>query len=177
MIAVKVFNLQDRNSWQIEKDVYSLPQMKHNNILNYLGAERHGEGLDVEYWLITEYHPNGSLWDYLKSHTVNLKQLLTIIQGIGRGWFLFLVFSYAHILFALGLTHLHEELPATVTEGAKPSIAHRDFKSKNVLLSTNFRACIADFGLAIVFHPNTLGDAHGQVGTRRYMAPEVLEGK
>ena len=92
------------------------------------------------------------------------------------------MFCWCHMCFLpmflpLGLTHLHEELPATSTEGPKPSIVHRDFKSKNVLLSTNFRACIADFGLAIVFHPNTvLGDAHGQVGTRRYMAPEVLEG-
>lgn len=77
-----------------------------------------------------------------------------------------------------GLTHLHEELPPTSTERAKPSIAHRDFKSKNVLLGSKFRPCIADFGLAIVFNPNAiLGDAHGQVGTRRYMAPEVLEGQ
>lgn len=76
------------------------------------------------------------------------------------------------------MAHLHEEIPAKDNQDAKPSVAHRDFKSKNVLLGNNFRACIADFGLALVFHPNTTcGDAHGQVGTRRYMAPEVLEGK
>lgn len=85
MVAVKVFSLQDRNSWQIEKDVFSLPQMKHANILSYLGAERRGEGLNMEFWIITEYHQYGSLYDYLKSHTVNWKQLLTIIQGIGKG--------------------------------------------------------------------------------------------
>lgn len=85
LVAVKVFAMQDRNSWQTEKDVFSLPQMKHNNLLNYLGAERRGEGIDTVYWLVTEYHPNGSLWDYLKSHTVNLNQLLTIVQGIGAG--------------------------------------------------------------------------------------------
>lgn len=73
---------------------------------------------------------------------------------------------------------MHEELPPSGGERAKPSIAHRDFKSKNVLIGTNFRACIADFGLALVFHSNaTCGDAHGQVGTLRYMAPEVLDGK
>merc|ERR1712226_335451 len=38
-------------------------------------------------------------------------------------------------------------------------------------------ACIADFGLALIFEPGkSCGDTHGQVGTRRYMAPEVLEG-
>ncbi|KAH9506676.1 Activin receptor type-2A [Dermatophagoides farinae] len=159
-VAVKVFSMQDRSSWQIEKDVYSLPQMEHDNILKYLGAERKGEGLGLEFWIITEYHPNGSLHEYLKSHTVTWNNLLKIIQGIG-----------------LGLAHLHEEIPARENKDAKPSVAHRDFKSKNVLLGNNFRACIADFGLALVFYPNTTcGDAHGQVGTRRYMAPEVLEG-
>ncbi|TRY81667.1 hypothetical protein DNTS_025991, partial [Danionella cerebrum] len=38
-------------------------------------------------------------------------------------------------------------------------------------------AVIADFGLAVRFEPGKPpGDTHGQVGTRRYMAPEVLEG-
>ncbi|XP_054155635.1 activin receptor type-2A-like [Oppia nitens] len=159
-VAVKIFALQDRQSWQIEQEVYRLPQMKHQNVLKYLGTERRGEGLNTEYWLITEYHYNGSLWDYLKANTVDWSQLLNIAQGIARG-----------------LTHLHEEIPASHSSQFKPSIAHRDFKSKNVLLTKNLNACIADFGLALVFYPkSTCGDAHGQVGTRRYMAPEVLEG-
>lgn len=81
------------------------------------------------------------------------------------------------ILFA-GLTHLHEALPSrSSAEPGKPAIAHRDFKSKNVLLKHDMTACIADFGLALVFPSGkSCGDTHGQVGTRRYMAPEVLEG-
>lgn len=103
MVAVKVFKLENRNSWQIEKDVYSLPQMKHNNILLYLGAERRNEGIDSELWLITEYHPNGSLHDYLKTYTVNWKQLLTIVQGIGLGMILFfsLIKTHSYILFSI----------------------------------------------------------------------------
>ena len=73
--------------------------------------------------------------------------------------------------------HLHEEIPANKADGYKPAVAHRDFKSKNVLLKNDMSACIADFGLALIFHPGKpCGDTHGQVGTRRYMAPEVLEG-
>lgn len=54
---------------------------------------------------------------------------------------------------ARGLMHLHEEIPATKGEQLKPAIAHRDFKSKNVLLKQDLTACIADFGLALIFQP------------------------
>ena len=63
--------------------------------------------------------------------------------------------------------HLHEEIPANKAEGYKPAIAHRDFKSKNVLLKSDLTACIADFGLALIFQPGKpCGDTHGQVRKR-----------
>lgn len=132
--------------------------MKHSNILEFIGVEKHLD--QSEYWLITAYHNYGSLCDYLKSHTVTWLELCKISESMVRG-----------------LMHLHEEIPASKTDGLKPAIAHRDFKSKNVLLKSDLTACIADFGLALIFQPDVpCGDTHGQVGTRRYMAPEVLEG-
>lgn len=69
-----------------------------------------------------------------------------------------------------GLMHLHEEVPATKMELYKPAIAHRDFKSKNVLLKNDLTACIADFGLALVFQlGKPCGDTHGQVTTNYYL--------
>lgn len=65
---------------------------------------------------------------------------------------------------ARGLMYMHEEQPASKCEALKPAIAHRDFKSKNVLLKNDLTACIADFGLALIFHPGqSTGDTHGQV--------------
>lgn len=59
---------------------------------------------------------------------------------------------------------LHDEIPGNKCEGFKPTIAHRDFKSKNVLLKSDMTACIADFGLALIFHPDeSCGDIHNQV--------------
>ncbi|RWS06656.1 activin receptor type-2B-like protein [Dinothrombium tinctorium] len=157
LVAVKIFPRQDKNSWATEVEVYQLTKMRHENILTYLGAEERENMLpyNAEYWLITEYHENGSLSDYLKSHLVTYLQLLKISEGIARG-----------------LTFLHEEICAN-----KPAIAHRDFKSKNVLLREDLTPCIGDFGLALIFYPGrSFCDTLGQVGTRRYMAPEVLEG-
>ncbi|CAH8581722.1 unnamed protein product [Schistosoma bovis] len=110
----------------------------------------------LEYWLVTEYHPLGSVYDYLHAYDIQWIDLLKICIGIAQG-----------------LAHLHMEIPNL----SKPSIAHRDLNSRNVLLKSDLTACIADFGLAIRFEAGQcMRDAHLQLGTRRYMAPEVLDG-
>lgn len=48
--------------------------------------------------------------------------------------------------FVAGLAHLHMEI--TGTKG-KPAIAHRDVKSKNILVKHDGQCCIADMGLAV----------------------------
>lgn len=60
--------------------------------------------------------------------------------------------------------HLHEEILPNKADSYKPAVAHRDFKSNNVLLKTDLTAAIADFGLALLFEPGKpCGDTHGQV--------------
>ena len=86
-------------------------------------------------------------------------------------------------------------------QGYKPKIAHRDIKSKNILVSNHGDSIIADLGFAITYdskenkndlpqigNPNLNGMIMNsilylvnpetdriKVGTRRYMAPEVLD--
>ncbi|XP_049277230.1 activin receptor type-2A [Anopheles funestus] len=159
-VAVKIFPMQEKQSWITEQEIFKLPRMNHSNILEFIGCEKRVDMASTDFWLITAYCENGSLCDFLKAHTVTWNDLCKIATTMARG-----------------LTHLHEEIQGSRTDGLKPSIAHRDFKSKNVLLKADLTACIADFGLALVFTPGkSCGDTHGQVGTRRYMAPEVLEG-
>ncbi|VDK46245.1 unnamed protein product [Anisakis simplex] len=156
VVAVKEFPCADVNSWILEQEIYALPALrKHDNILHYVGAEVHGS----RYWLITEFHQNGSLHDYLKPNVLTLRQALKVIATILRG-----------------LSFLHEE--KTIDGELKPCVVHRDFKSRNVLLKNDLTAVIADFGLALKCENGQMPaeDHHGQVGTRRYMSPEVLEG-
>lgn len=50
------FGLKDKQSWQNEYEIYSLPGMKHDNILQFIGAEKRGTSIDVDLWLITAFH-------------------------------------------------------------------------------------------------------------------------
>uniref|UniRef100_A0A3B5BGZ1 Serine/threonine-protein kinase receptor n=1 Tax=Stegastes partitus TaxID=144197 RepID=A0A3B5BGZ1_9TELE len=158
-VAVKIFPIQDRQSWQNEYEIYNLSGMRHENLLHFIGAEKRSINMELQLWLITAYHEKGSLSDYLKANILSWSELCLIAQSMSRG-----------------LAYLHEDIPGH-KDGHKPAIAHRDIKSKNILLKSNLTACIADFGLALRFEAGkSPGDTHGQVGTRRYMAPEVLEG-
>ncbi|XP_047468030.1 activin receptor type-2B-like [Mugil cephalus] len=159
-VAVKIFSIQNKLSWENERDMFITPGMRHENILKYIGAEKRGSHLEAELWLITEYHERGSLSDFLKGNVISWSELCQIAESMARG-----------------LAYLHEDVPRQKGEGPKPAIAHRDLKSKNIMLRSDLTAVIGDFGLAVSFEPGKPpGETHGQVGTRRYMAPEVLEG-
>ncbi|CAH1241670.1 activin receptor type-2A-like isoform X2 [Branchiostoma lanceolatum] len=158
-VAVKIFPLQDKASWLNEQDIFTTQLMKHDNLLQFIAVEKRGDGLEMELWLITDFHERGSLTDYLKGHLLKWSEMCHIAETMARG-----------------LAYLHDDVSGRNGE-YKPAIAHRDFKSKNVLLKQDLTVVVADFGLAMKFDPGrSCGDTHGQVGTRRYMAPEVLEG-
>merc|ERR1712088_1043505 len=102
-----------------------------------------------------EYYSNGSLFDYISRHVVTPNQLVNMALSI-----------------ATGLTHLHMEIVGTQ---GKPAIAHRDLKSKNVLVKKNGVCSIGDLGMAVRYDPSTNHldiPQNGKVGTKRYLAPE-----
>ncbi|XP_040827969.1 activin receptor type-1C isoform X3 [Ochotona curzoniae] len=126
-----------------------------NNITLHLPADN---GTWTQLWLVSEYHEQGSLYDYLNRNIVTVAGMIKLALSI-----------------ASGLAHLHMEILGTQ---GKPAIAHRDIKSKNILVKKCDTCAIADLGLAVK-HDSILNTIdipqNPKVGTKRYMAPEMLD--
>ena len=156
-IAVKIFLTKGVSSFSHEVDIYSTCWFHHPNIVRFVAADNKDIGMATQLWLITEYCSNGSLYELLLvealDETTMLKLLLTAVSG---------------------LAHLHQEIMGTQ---GKPAIAHRDIKSRNILVKADYTCCIADLGLAIRFNKTTDTVEESptkRVGTRRYLSPEIL---
>lgn len=96
----------------------------------FMASDMTSRNSSTQLWLITHYHENGSLYDYLQRVAVETSESLAMAASI-----------------ACGLVHLHTEIFGT--EG-KPAIAHRDLKSKNILVTKELRCCIADLGKSVL---------------------------
>lgn len=94
--------------------------------LGFIASDMTSRNSSTQLWLITHYHEMGSLYDYLQLSTLDASSCLRMALSI-----------------ASGLVHLHVEIFGTQ---GKPAIAHRDLKSKNVLVKKNRQCCIADLG-------------------------------
>ncbi|XP_061696987.1 TGF-beta receptor type-1 isoform X1 [Syngnathoides biaculeatus] len=157
-VAVKIFSSRDERSWFREAEIYQTTMLRHDNILGFIAADNKDNGSWTQLWLVSEYHEHGSLFDYLNRYTVSVESMVVIALSV-----------------ASGLAHLHMEIIGTQ---GKPAIAHRDLKSKNVLVKKNGTAVIADLGLAVKHDSGTNSidiPTNHRVGTKRYMSPEILD--
>ncbi|XP_069075733.1 TGF-beta receptor type-1 isoform X1 [Pleurodeles waltl] len=157
-VAVKIFSSREERSWFREAEIYQTVMLRHENILGFIAADNKDNGTWTQLWLVSDYHEHGSLFDYLNRYTVTVEGMIRLALST-----------------ASGLAHLHMEIVGTQ---GKPAIAHRDLKSKNILVKKNGTCCIADLGLAVRHDSATdtidIAPNH-RVGTKRYMAPEVLD--
>ncbi|ODM90637.1 TGF-beta receptor type-1 [Orchesella cincta] len=157
-VAVKIFSSREERSWFREAEIYQTVMLRHENILGFIAADNTDSGTWTQLWLVTDYHEKGSLFDYLFRVTVDQVTMIRMALSI-----------------ATGLAHLHMEIIGTQ---GKPAIAHRDLKSKNILVKSNGSCCIGDLGLAVRYDTESNQvdiPINNRVGTKRYMAPEVLD--
>ncbi|XP_030571255.1 bone morphogenetic protein receptor type-2 [Drosophila novamexicana] len=167
-VAVKIYPEAHHQYYVNERNIYALPLMDCPALLSYFGYdERRTMDGRMEYQLVLSLAPLGCLQDWLIANSTDFAQCCGMLRSITRG-----------------LSHLHTEL--RLGELHKPCVAHRDLNSRNVLVQADLSCCIADFGFALkVFgskyeYKGEVAMAEtksiNEVGTLRYMAPELLEG-
>lgn len=133
---------------EFENEVTCLSKIHHQNVVSLLGYCIHG----VTRFLVYEMMHNGSLESQLHGPS----------RGSALTWHLRMRVA---LDVARGLEYLHER--------CNPPVIHRDIKSSNILLDSNFNAKLSDFGLAVAngIQNNKSIKLSGTLG---YVAPEYL---
>ncbi|KAH7730971.1 DAF-1 protein [Aphelenchoides avenae] len=159
-VAVKIFLSRDEQSWHRETEIFRTNMLRHSNLLRWIASDNKDTGASTQLWLVTEFLPHGSLCEYLERHSVSTPLGLQFIRSIAHG-----------------LAYLHAEVPGVNNQCFKPGIAHRDIKSRNILIKNDMTCAIADLGLAVrCFNGNIDIPENSRGGTVRYLAPEYLDG-
>ncbi|WCJ34027.1 Concanavalin A-like lectin protein kinase family protein [Euphorbia peplus] len=138
-------------------EVITISNLRHRNLVKLLGwcYERQ------EFLLVYEYMPNGSLDRFVFANsessepTLEWKTRRNIVVGAAQA-----------------LDYLHN--------GCEDTVLHRDIKSSNIMLDSEFIAKLGDFGLArtMKLSDQTHHSTKEIAGTPGYMAPEsILTGR
>ncbi|GJV78272.1 leucine-rich repeat receptor-like serine/threonine-protein kinase BAM1 [Tanacetum coccineum] len=149
-VAVKRLAVMSRGSAHdhgFNAEIQTLGRIRHRHIVRLLGfCSNHETNL-----LVYEYMPNGSLGEMLHGK---------------KGGHLHWDTRYKIALEAAkGLCYLHHD--------CSPLILHRDVKSNNILLDSNFEAHVADFGLAKFMQDSGTSECMSAIaGSYGYIAPE-----
>lgn len=139
---MKVFLSKDVDSWSRENEMYTTHPLRHENILGFLASDMISYESVTQFWLITHYHENGSLYDFLNKpyNIMTPSQMMVMLYTA-----------------ASGLVHLHTEIFGTQ---AKPAIAHRDIKVCNVADVHVYRKSPVDPSSNLSIHLTVHGSAH-----------------
>ncbi|KAF7083635.1 hypothetical protein CFC21_087401 [Triticum aestivum] len=149
-LAIKKLNgemcLMER---EFSAEVDALSMAQHENLVPLWGYCVQGNSRLLMY----SYMENGSLDDWLHNRDDGTSSFLdwpTRLK-IARG-------------ASLGLSYIHDI--------CKPQIVHRDIRSSNILLDKEFKAYVAEFGLARLILPNKTHVTTELVGSMGYIPPE-----
>ncbi|GAB4848816.1 hypothetical protein Ancab_003610 [Ancistrocladus abbreviatus] len=147
-VAVKrVSRSSKQGRKEYASEVRIISRLRHRNLVQLIGwCHEKGELL-----LVYEFMPNGSL----DSHLFGSKDALPwpVRHKIALG-------------LASALLYLHEEW--------EQCVVHRDIKSSNIMLDSNFNAKLGDFGLARLVDHELGSQTTVLAGTMGYLAPECV---
>jgi len=152
-VAVKKFKVNPSRNLidNMLKESMLLAELKHPNILEFIGISSDTDNICI----VTEFMSKGSLFDILHSQDTNRQADLKELKS----WKLR---KRIAMDIAQGVLYLHSH---------DPIVIHRDLKSHNVLLDSEWNAKLADFGISRI---KEMTATMTQIGTPQWMAPEIL---
>ncbi|KAF9901868.1 hypothetical protein EC991_005602 [Linnemannia zychae] len=139
---LRVQNFTEADITEMKHEISVLKQLRHENIVSFVGVCTNVRHLCI----VTELCENGDLYDYMRKVRK---------PSFGR------LIMYMHDI-ALATAYMHSR---------RPSIIHRDLKSMNILITSDNKAKINDFGLARI-RTRANASMHTQCGTPNWQAPE-----
>jgi len=132
----------------LEREINTYRTLNHPSIVKYIGCVLEHPNLAI----VTEYIPNGNVFDLLFTHRVNLPAAirLKIASQV-----------------ALALNYMHS---------CDPVVIHRDLKTQNLVLDVDYSVKLCDFGKTQPMEDDSaLPLMADNGGSPRYMAPECFE--
>ncbi|KAF8376637.1 daf-1 [Pristionchus pacificus] len=172
-IAVKKFNHNLKDSFEQEVEILKSGMMSNSNIIRWVGEDTFYSGNDLEHWILMEYHANGSLYDYMQKNTASptFSKHIHFLITLSESTLLNMIRGIAN-----GVSFLHSEFEWIKGKNGKNIMAHRDLKTKNILVKSDLTCVIADFGMAVINKEDGVKLPTGKIqsGTVRYLSPEVL---
>lgn len=152
-VAVKRANaatIIHTNNRDFEMELEILCKIRHVNIVNLLGyCAEMGERL-----LVYEYMSHGTLSDHIHGGLSPLNWSLRLKIAMQT---------------AKGIEYLHKEL--------LPPIVHKDLKSSNILLDSEWGARVSDFGLLTSSDKDLISDLESDVYSFGIVLLEILSGR
>ncbi|KAL2934112.1 LEAF RUST 10 DISEASE-RESISTANCE LOCUS RECEPTOR-LIKE PROTEIN KINASE-like 1.2 [Bienertia sinuspersici] len=146
-VAIKrLYENNNKRAEQFLNEVEILANLRHNNLVNLYGCTSRQSR---ELLLVYEFVPNGTVADHLHGK----QSKLGLLPWSSR-------LSIATET-ASALVYLHDS-----------DIIHRDVKTQNILLETDFTVKVADFGLSRLFPLDVTHVSTAPQGTPGYVDPE-----
>uniref|UniRef100_A0A1J3J7M9 non-specific serine/threonine protein kinase n=1 Tax=Noccaea caerulescens TaxID=107243 RepID=A0A1J3J7M9_NOCCA len=147
-IAVKCVNHDSKQGLrEFMAEIESMGRLQHKNLVQMRGWCRRKN----ELMLVYDYMPNGSLNQWIfdnPKEPMPWRRRRQVINDVAEG-----------------LNYLHH--------GWDQVVIHRDIKSSNILLDSEMRGRLGDFGLAKLYEHGGAPNTTRVVGTLGYLAPEL----
>lgn len=140
-VAIKKLRARELTQ-TIMSEIQIHARLRNRFVLRFIGYTN-----TLPFCIVTEYMPNGTLYDAIHSPDSQVE-----MRGTDK--------TMIAMSIAMGMEYIHSQ-----------GIIHQDFKSLNILLDKRFQPKICDFGISIMQNQN---DDHKSkaVGTAFAMAPE-----